>query len=158
MLLFWQLPLATLETNLNADTLFQTDLYQSPPPAWTNTSNATSAPLYDFTVGGTAVDAAMYNMYLDPAMFPPTAYSYMVAVQTGTTLGIGLRMLQTFNVDPGVLGDDRRAQGRLHSAHLLGEPAEPDDHRGSRRDAEPDARLVHDDHQRARRRLSRSQG
>ena len=61
----------------------------------------TSAQLYSFTVNGTAIEAAQYNTYFDPAMFPPSMFSYMVAAATGTTIGQGFRMLQTFNLDSG---------------------------------------------------------
>jgi hypothetical protein len=65
------------------------------------TLSGTSAKAYDFKVNGYAVSEADYNMYLDPAKFPATQNSYMAAVATGTTLGQGFRMLQTFKLDPG---------------------------------------------------------
>jgi hypothetical protein len=100
-LLMWQLPLAQLETKLNADTLTQLDLITSPPPALPSpnmTLSGTSAKIYDFTVNSYAVPAGMYNMFLDPVMYPASGFSYMVAVATGTTLGQGFKMLQTFNL------------------------------------------------------------
>jgi hypothetical protein len=103
-LLMWALPLAELETKLNADTLQGLDLITSPPPALPSpnmTLSGTSAHVYDFTVNGYAITSAQYNMYLDPAMYPESGYSYMAAVATGTMLGQGFRMLQSFKLDPG---------------------------------------------------------
>ena len=99
VLFLWRLPLAELESKLNADTLFQSDLEVSPPPSWPNTANATTLNLYDFTVNGTAVTPDMFNMFFDPALYPPSTFTYMVGAQTGTELGQGSRMLQTFNLD-----------------------------------------------------------
>src|SRR5262245_19687129 len=82
-LLLWKLPLTDLEVNLNADTLFQTDLEVVPPPSWPDrggpTGGATSAQLYDFTVNGEIITAEMYNMYLDPMVLPTSYYTYMIA-------------------------------------------------------------------------------
>jgi hypothetical protein len=103
-LLMWALPLAELETKLNDDTLSQIDLNTPVPPSWPpdgNTMGKTSAQVYDFEVNGYAVPPADYNMYLDPAKYPPSGNSYMAAVATGTELGQGFRMLQTFQLDPG---------------------------------------------------------
>jgi hypothetical protein len=102
-ILLWQLPLADLQTNLNADSLVQSDLVVVPPPSWpapgAATGGMTTAHLYDFTVNGTAIAATDYNTYFDPAMFPPSQFSYLVAAATGTTIGQGFRMLQSFNLD-----------------------------------------------------------
>ncbi len=104
-LLMWSLPLSELETKLNADTLTQIDLLTPVPPAWPPTGGTTmgmtSAQIYDFKVNGYEIGPTQYNQFLDPAMYPKSMNSYMVAVATGTTLGQGFRMLQTFEVDPG---------------------------------------------------------
>jgi hypothetical protein len=104
-LLLFQLPLAELETKLNADTLSQQDVYVVPPPSWPapgmTTGGKTNAQLYTFTVNGTEVTEADFNMYFDSAMFPPSMFTYMTAAATGTTIGEGFRMLQTFNLDAG---------------------------------------------------------
>ena len=101
--LLWQLPLADLESKLNADTLTQMDLVVVPPPSWpapgATTGGATQAKLYDFTVNGTPIAASDFNAFFDPAMYPPAQYSYMVAASTGTTIGQGFRMIQSFNLD-----------------------------------------------------------
>jgi hypothetical protein len=102
--LLWQLPLADLQTKLNADSLAQSDLVVVPPPSWpapgASSAGMTSAHLYDFTVNGTVIAPAGYNTYFDPATFPPSQYSYLVAAATGTTIGQGFRMLQSFSLDP----------------------------------------------------------
>ncbi len=101
--MLFQLPLAELQKNLNDDTLSQQDLFTSVPVSWPapggSTGGATSAHLYDFQLNGTEVTKEMYEMYFDPVMFPATMYSYMVAVSTGTTVGQGFRMLQTFRLE-----------------------------------------------------------
>jgi hypothetical protein len=104
-LLLWALPLTELESKLNADTLSMLDLEVSPPPSWPapgmSTGGMTSAPLYSFTINGTEVPQADYNMFFDPARYPSAMYTYMIAAATGTTLGQGFRMLQTFKLDAG---------------------------------------------------------
>ncbi len=103
--LLWQLPLADLESKLNADTLSQMDLVVVPPPSWpapgATTGGATQANLHDFTVNGTPIAAADYDSFFDPALYPPSQYSYMVAAATGTTIGQGFRMIQSFNLAAG---------------------------------------------------------
>jgi hypothetical protein len=104
MLLF-SVPITELETKLNADTLTQQDVMVVPPPSWpadpvAGTGGATSAQLYTFTGNGTPIEPSLFNSYLDPAALPPSMFSYMVAAASGTTIGEGFRMLQTFKLDP----------------------------------------------------------
>jgi hypothetical protein len=101
-LLMWQLPLSELEMDVNADSLSLIDLVVSPPPSLPtpgSTLTGTSAMLYDFKVNSYVVSEDEFNKHLDPAMYPKSMYSYMVAVATGTTLGQGFRMIQTFQPD-----------------------------------------------------------
>jgi len=104
LVLLWQLPLAQLQTNLNADSLSQSDLVVIPPPSWpapgAMTGGATHAALHDFTVNGTAIAPADFDSFFDPSTYPPAQYSYLAVAATGTTLGQGFRMLQAFNLDP----------------------------------------------------------
>jgi hypothetical protein len=94
------LPPATFETQLNADTFAQGSLLVTPPPNFMPTGGVTSATLYDdFSAGGVAVTAANSGMYLDPTKYPPAANTYVVAAQTGTSLGSNIRMLQAFQLD-----------------------------------------------------------
>jgi hypothetical protein len=100
----WELSLSKLETDLNADTLQQIYLRVSPPPSWPGpgmtVGGRTSVKLHDFTLNGTAIPEADFNTFFDPAMFPSSNFTYMIGAQTGTELGRGFRMLQTFNLDP----------------------------------------------------------
>ena len=80
------------------------DLVTSVPPSWPTpagvaTVTARPPPSSTTSLNGTVITAD-FNMYFDPTMFPATKYSYLVAVATGTTLGQGFRMLQTFTLDP----------------------------------------------------------
>jgi hypothetical protein len=99
MVLIWHMPLATLEAELNLDSLDQRDLVVVPPPFLYPQAGATSAMLHDFTLNGTAVTPARYNTYMDPAKYPASSYSYVVAAATGTELGRGIRVLQAFTLD-----------------------------------------------------------
>jgi len=99
IIMLWSLPLTEFEKELNADALFTNALVVSPPPSLIPTGGATSAMLYDFTLNGTALTPAMFNMYFDATAYPPATTTYLVAAQTGTNLGTGIRMLQTFQLD-----------------------------------------------------------
>jgi hypothetical protein len=101
-LLVFQLPLAELETKLNADTLSQQDVYQVPPASWPASGAAgatTSAQLYTFTANGLAVPQADFDRATDPAMFDRSMFTFMAAASHGLVIGEGFRMLQTFHVD-----------------------------------------------------------
>jgi hypothetical protein len=99
IVMFWNLPLADFEKQLNADALFTSDLILSPPLSLELAPGGTSAHLYDFTINTTPVTPAMINQYFDATMYPPSRASFLVGVQTGTDLGRNLRMLQAFNLD-----------------------------------------------------------
>jgi hypothetical protein len=102
--LMFQLPLADLQTKLNDDSLSMSDVYVVPPPSWPDpgqsTGGATSAQLYSFSVNGTHLMPSDFNMYFDPATYPASMFSYVVTAATGTTVGTGFRMLQSFQLDP----------------------------------------------------------
>jgi len=103
-LLVFQLPLAELETKLNADTLSQQDVYQVPPPSWPASGAAgatTSAQLYTFTANGLAIPQADFDRATDPAMFDRSMFTFMAAASHGLVIGEGFRMLQTFHIDAG---------------------------------------------------------
>ncbi len=99
IVMFWDLPLADFEKELNADALFTSDLILSPPLSLVLTGGATSAHLYDFTINQTPVTPAMINQYFDATMYPPASASFVMGVQSGTDLGRQLRMLQAFDLD-----------------------------------------------------------
>ena len=96
--MIWGLKLSDLETALNADELYPSDLVRSPPPSMPINGN-TSAKLYDFTINGTALPPDMVNAYFDAAMYTPENATYLFGVQHGTELGREMKMLQAFNVD-----------------------------------------------------------
>ncbi len=98
MVMFWNMPLAEFEKQLNADDLFTADLIVSPPLSLPLTG-ATSAHLYDFTINTTPVTPDMINPYFNAAEYPPSQATYIAGVQTGTALGRNLRMMQAFNLD-----------------------------------------------------------
>jgi len=98
IMMIWDFPLAELETKLNADELYQADLYVS-PPLNLPLAGATSGHLYDFLVNGTPVTQQMFDTYFDAAMYTPANSSFLVAVQQGADIGREIRMLQSFNLD-----------------------------------------------------------
>jgi hypothetical protein len=99
IVMFWNLPLAQFETNLNADALFTSDLIVSPPLSLPLAGGATSAHLYDFTINTTPVTPDMIDPYFDATLFPPSQASFIAGVEAGTALGRNLRMMQAFNLD-----------------------------------------------------------
>ena len=82
IMMIWNLPLAQLETDLNADALYTADLVVS-PPLNLPLAGATSGQLYDFLVNGTAVTPAMFNSYFDATLYTPANTTFIVGVQTG---------------------------------------------------------------------------
>jgi len=96
--MLWGLKLSDLETALNTDELYTSDLIVSPPPSMPINGN-TTAKLYDFTINGTALPPAMIDGYFDATMYSPANTTYLFGVQHGTELGREMKMLQAFNVD-----------------------------------------------------------
>jgi hypothetical protein len=96
--MLWGLKLSDLETALNTDELYTSDLVVSPPPSMAINGN-TSAKLYDFTINGTALPSDMIDGYFDASMYTPANTTYLFGVQHGTELGREMKMLQAFNVD-----------------------------------------------------------
>ncbi|HEY0871516.1 MAG TPA: hypothetical protein VGD55_14050 [Acidothermaceae bacterium] len=100
LIMLWKEPLAEFQMNLNADNLLASDLIVSPPPSIERSAGKTSAMLYDFTINGTPVSSSDFNAYFDPSKYSPASNTYLAAIQTGTNLGTGIRMLQAFQLDP----------------------------------------------------------
>jgi hypothetical protein len=96
--MLWVLKLPDLEDALKIEKLYSTVLVVSPPPSLP-VNGMTSAMLYDFTINGTAITTTQFNSYFDATMYTPANSSYLVAVQSGTDLGRGIRMLQAFQLD-----------------------------------------------------------
>jgi hypothetical protein len=132
MVMFWDLPLADFEKDLNADALFTSDLILSPPLSLQLAAGATSAHLYDLTINQTPVTPEMINQYFDATLYPPSGATFVVGVQSGIDLGRDLRMLQAFNLDAtsGVtnvtIADDSTKlsySANLHDLTITGVPA-----------------------------------
>lgn len=130
IMMIWALPLATFQTELNADALFTADLVVS-PPLNLPLAGATSGHLHDFMANGTALTPAMFDTYFDATMYTPANSTFIVAVQTGTDLGRQIRMLQAFNLDASsnatniVLTNDSTKlsyTANLHSLTITGVP------------------------------------
>jgi hypothetical protein len=132
IVMFWGLPLADFEKDLNADALYTTDLIFSPPISLVLGGGMTSAHLYDYTVNTTPVTPAMINQFFDATMYTPANATFIVGVQTGTNLGRQIRMLQAFNLDASstvtnvALTDDSTKltyTANLHDLTITGVPA-----------------------------------
>jgi hypothetical protein len=130
--MMWTLPLEQLQSELNADVLQQSDLVVVPPPSLNPAAGVTSAMLYDFTLNGSAVTTEEFNRYFDPVAYPSSRNSFMVALATGTTIGEGFRMLQSFEIDPTssattihITNDSTQLtySANLHSLAITGVPA-----------------------------------
>jgi hypothetical protein len=98
----WTLTLPELETQLNADSLKQQDLTVLPLTYFTTTDAgvATSADLFSFTLSGNPVTSSDILPYFDSTMYDPSKYTYTLIVASGTMLGQGARMIQSFQLDP----------------------------------------------------------
>jgi hypothetical protein len=99
MVLFFQLPLSELETKLNADSLTQNDLVVSPPLTLRRKGD-TSAKLFDFDLNGVYVTPEQITKYFDADFYSPANYTYGLAGATGVEVGAGIRVIQTFQLDP----------------------------------------------------------
>lgn len=63
-------------------------------------NTATSARLDEFTAFGSPVPEETLLEYLDPEVNDPATHSYTLMAQKGTTLGVGVQMIQAFQIDP----------------------------------------------------------
>jgi len=130
--LIFKLALADVPKKLNDDTLTPDDVFIVPPPSTMPTGGQTTAMLYDFTLNGAVQTPDTYNSYFDPSVLTPDMYSFMVAAASGTTIGSGFRMLQTFQIDPSstnttvkLTNDSTKLSysANLHSLTITGVPA-----------------------------------
>ena len=99
MVLFFQLPLPELETKLNADTLTQNDLVVA-PPLTLRRKGSTTAKLFDFDLNGVTVTPEQVMKYFDADFYSPANYTYALAGAAGVEVGQGIRLVQTFQLDP----------------------------------------------------------
>jgi hypothetical protein len=100
MVLFFQLPLQELEVRLNADSLTQSDLVIAPPLTLRTNGSDTTAKLFAFDLNGTYVEPERVLLYFDADFYSPADHTYALAAATGTEVGLGIRILQTFQLDP----------------------------------------------------------
>jgi hypothetical protein len=100
MVLFFQLPLQELEVKLNADSLNQNDLVISPPLTLRTNGSDTTAKLFSFDLNGAYVEPERVLLYFDADFYAPADHTYALAAATGTEVGLGIRILQTFQLDP----------------------------------------------------------
>jgi hypothetical protein len=98
LVMLWNLPIADFQKALNEDALYTSNLIVS-PPLGLPVAGKTSAQLYDLKLNDTSVTPEMFNSYFDASMYTPANSTLLVAVQMGTGLGRGIRMLQAFELD-----------------------------------------------------------
>jgi hypothetical protein len=98
-ILMWNLPLTDLQTKLNSDSLKQSDLTVVPLSIAADGIN-TSAKLFSFTLNGNPITSDEIVPYFDVDKYSPASHTYLLTAATGTILGQGTRMLQSFQLDP----------------------------------------------------------
>ena len=97
-ILMWNLPLTDLQTKLNSDSLKQSDLVVVPITVYTDGSS-TTADLFSFTLNGTQVTSEEILPYFNLDNYPPANHTYILTAATGTTVGQGIKMVQSFVLD-----------------------------------------------------------
>jgi len=97
-ILMWNLPLTDLETKLNSDSLKQSDLTVVPITVYTDGSS-TTADVLSFTLNGTQVTSEQILPYFNIDNYPPENHTYILTAATGTTVGQGIKMVQSFLLD-----------------------------------------------------------
>jgi len=91
----WMLKLSDLETSINTDMIGNS--YEGLPLKFVPDGNTTSAKVYDFglATGGTVMQGDIDN-FLDPSVSPSSTHTFTAIAATGTQLGAGTRMIQSF--------------------------------------------------------------
>jgi len=91
----WMLKLSDLETSINNDEIGNT--YEGLPLKFVPDGNTTSAKVYDFglATGGTVMQSDIDN-FLDIGVSPSSTHTFTVIAATGSQLGAGTRMIQSF--------------------------------------------------------------
>ena len=94
----WQLPLSDLETSINNDEIGNS--YEGLPLKFVPDGNTTSAKVYDFglATGGTVMQSDI-DGFLDTSVSPSSTHTFTAIAATGTMLGAGTRMIQSFVLD-----------------------------------------------------------
>jgi hypothetical protein len=94
----WNLTETALESRINTDTLVTREMDVIPATFVTDHSHTTTN-LLSFSFNGNPIDPTVLMGYYDIGAYPPASHIYMVSAQTGTSIGQGTRMLQTFRLD-----------------------------------------------------------
>jgi hypothetical protein len=97
-LMLWTLTQQELETKLNNDELAQRDL--AVIASFYTEKKATAANLLQFTSVGMALTPKMILPFVNATSYPPDKNIYTLMLTTGTVLGQGTRMIQSFKLDP----------------------------------------------------------
>jgi hypothetical protein len=113
--MMWNLTLPELETKLNADSAEMNDLTVLPLTFFAGGSQ-TSAKLFSFTLNGNPLTPADILPYFDATTYPPGEHVYTLMTATGTTLGQGVRMIQSFELDPA--SSNETVSVRADSTHI----------------------------------------
>ena len=94
----WILKLQDLETSINNDEIGNS--YEGLPLKYVPDGNTTSAHVYDFglATGGSVMQSDIDN-FLDPSVSPSSTHTFTVIAASGSQLGAGTRMIQSFVLD-----------------------------------------------------------
>ncbi len=102
----WNLSLDQVQSKLNRDDLASTDLTAQPPLSLTTNGKDTTAKLLDFGLNGSRIGAdgglvtvEQVMLYFDPDIYDPANHTFTLMAATGSTLGQGTRMIQSFILD-----------------------------------------------------------
>jgi hypothetical protein len=101
----WDLTVDQLQTKINADTIAARDMTISPPLSYTTDGSTTSRHLLEFTFNGSPigpgglVTVEQVMLYFDTSNYDPSTHCFAVMAATGSVLGQGTRMIQSFLLD-----------------------------------------------------------
>jgi hypothetical protein len=101
----WGLDLNTLQDKINADTVASRDMTIVPPLQFPVDDKATSAHLLDFLFNGTPIGGELAKpeqvaLFFDDTEYDPKNNTLTMMAATGTVLGQGTKMIQSFILDP----------------------------------------------------------
>jgi hypothetical protein len=133
-LLLVDLKAEDFEAQLNDDSFASSSIIiPGPPPNFVPTPGVTMINLYNnFQSANGPVDMAMAAQYLDAAMYTPANSTFAIVAQSGTDIGNGIRMIQSFELDPSSTNTTVKLTNtstvlhytaNLHNLHPTGVPA-----------------------------------
>jgi hypothetical protein len=102
-LILWRMAEQELQTKLNDDALIQRDVAVAATAPTGN--DRTRLSVFDFGTPGREptdppLSAEQILPFLDAAAYDPAEHTYTLMASTGTQLGSGTRMIQSFKLDP----------------------------------------------------------